>query len=108
MTVSALKLIIIGHDFFSLQPTKRERTRRKAMETMNRIGRELVNDRKAAVLGQKHVKSDVEDDRGELASRDLLSVLVQANLDTGLPANQRMSDEDVLDRTLLFMLFLKV
>ena len=72
------------------------------METMNRIGRELLADRKAAVLGQKRVKTD--EDRGDLASRDLLGALVQANLDTGLPANQRMSDEDVLSRTLLSIL----
>ena len=86
------------------QPTKRERSRRKAMETMNRIGRELLDDRKAAVLGQKRVDTD-EEDRGDLASRDLLGALVQANLDTALPANQRMSDVDVLSRTSLSILY---
>ena len=74
------------------------------METMNRIGRELLDDRKAAVLGQKRVDTD-EEDRGDLASRDLLGALVQANLDTALPANQRMSDVDVLSRTSFSILF---
>lgn len=74
------------------------------MDTMNRIGRELVEERKSAVLGkvQKGAiggRKDV-DDRGGLVGRGLLSVLVQANMDSDLPDNQRMSDEDVLARKL--------
>lgn len=71
------------------------------MDTMNRIGRELVEERKSAVLGkkQKDGRKD-EDDRGGIVGRDLLSTLVQANMDTELPDNQRMSDEDVLAREL--------
>lgn len=71
------------------------------MDTMNRIGRELVEERKSAVLGkkQKDGRKD-EDDRGGIVGRHLLSVLVQANMDSDLPDNQRMSDEDVLARKL--------
>lgn len=69
------------------------------MSTMNRIGRELVEERKDAVLGKKQkVGRKDENDRGELVGRDLLSALVQANMDTELPDNQRMNDEDVLAR----------
>lgn len=52
------------------------------MDTMNRIGRELVEERKSAVLGkkQKDGRKD-EDDRGGIVGRDL-SALVQANMDT--------------------------
>lgn len=62
---------------------------------MNRIGRELVEERKSAVLGEKR-KDNV--DRAELVGRDLLSALIQSNMDTELSDNQRMSDEDVLAR----------
>lgn len=62
---------------------------------MKRIGRELVEERKSAVLGEKR-KDDV--DRAELVGRDLLSALIQSNMDIELPDNQRMSDEDVLAR----------
>lgn len=71
------------------------------MSTMNRIGRELVEERKDAVLGKKQkVGRKDEDEHGELVGRDLLSALVQANMDTELPDNQRMNDEDVLARKL--------
>lgn len=73
------------------------------MSTMNRIGRELVEERKDAVLGKKQkVSRNDKDERGELVGRDLLSALVQANMDTELPENQRMNDEDVLARKLTF------
>lgn len=62
---------------------------------MKRIGRELVEERKSAVLGEKR-KDDV--DRTELVGRNLLSALVQSNMDTELPDNQRMSDEDAKTR----------
>ena len=41
-----------------------------------------------------------ESSLGELAlgGHDLLSALVKANLDAGLPDSQRLSDEDVLNR----------
>lgn len=62
---------------------------------MKRIGHELVEERKSAVLGEKR-KDDV--DRAELVGRNLLSAPLQSNMDTELPDNQRMSDEDVLAR----------
>lgn len=51
------------------------------MDTMNRIGRELVEERKNAALGktQKAGCKD-EDVCGGLVGRDLLSALVQANM----------------------------
>lgn len=71
------------------------------MDTMYRIGRGLAKERKNAVLGKKQkVGRKDEDDRGGLVGCDLLSALVQANMDTELPDNQRMSDEDVLARKL--------
>ena len=67
------------------------------MSTMRRIGTELVDERKNAVLGGKRKHID-DGEREELVGRDLLSALVQANMDTDIPDNQRMKDEDVLAR----------
>lgn len=57
---------------------------------MHRIGRELLNDSKAmAASAEKDTTSH----------RDLLSLLVRANIAVDLPDNQRLSDADVLART---------
>jgi hypothetical protein len=58
---------------------------------MFRIANELLTESKAVVAG-------TGEKRG---GRDLLSLLVQANMETDLPGNQRMSDQDVLARTRL-------
>ncbi|KXN91970.1 hypothetical protein AN958_11030 [Leucoagaricus sp. SymC.cos] len=58
----------------------------KAREIMLRIGKELLSDRRNAILSsKKHVTAN-----------DILSLLVRANTVEDLPENQRMSDEDVV------------
>jgi hypothetical protein len=63
---------------------------------MNRIGRELLNDSKESVT------SGEED---TTRHRDLLSLLVQANIAPDLPDNQRLSDADFLARTYPYAVF---
>jgi hypothetical protein len=58
---------------------------------MVRIGNQLLQESKARAAGSGEKKS----------GRDLLSVLVRANMATDLPENQSMSDKDVLARTCL-------
>ena len=84
------------------QPTEREREERKAKATMQRIGEELLRQRKRIVLGEKvEVDKEIEKDTADLKGRDLLTVLVQANMDTEIPESQRMSDDDVVARMFL-------
>lgn len=59
---------------------------------MDRIGKHLLNDSKAAL----EKASEEKDER--FRRRDLLSLLLKANMSTDVPENQRMSDQDVLDR----------
>ena len=62
---------------------------------MRRIGQQLLNDSKAALIPEKgSARTDKIASRG----RDLLSLLIKANMATEVPQNQRMSDEDVLAR----------
>lgn len=61
---------------------------------MNRIGKELVQERKEALLGER--KPQVETDEQKTES-DLLAALVRANLGS---ETQRMDDTDVLARVL--------
>ena len=60
---------------------------------MTRIGRQLLNDSKAAVAA-----SEKTGEKNSVRKRDLLSLLVRANTATDLSDSQRMSDEDVLAR----------
>ena len=59
---------------------------------MSRIGRELLSNSKAAVLQNESLEKDT------WKTRDLLSLLVRANVATDLTESQRMLDEDVLAR----------
>lgn len=70
---------------------------------MQRVGMELIAQKKASLL--QHASSpdahDVEKSsvsRRDLQDRDLLTVLLKANMATDIPDNQRLSDEDVLAR----------
>ena len=68
---------------------------------MTSIGQQIVQDSKAAVMAaaEKGVpRLSEEDDKPE---RDLLSLLIRANMDADLPEDQRLSDDDVLARTCL-------
>jgi len=60
----------------------------------NNLNKQLLNNSKAAV-----VSSEKAGEKDHVRGRDLLSLLVRANIVTGLSDNQRMVDEDVLART---------
>lgn len=61
---------------------------------MRRLGMQLVKDRRAALA---NVKPDVNEDGSK--NRDLLTLLIKANMAKDVPEDQRLSDEDVLART---------
>jgi len=63
---------------------------------MDRIGKQLLRDSKAALVtdGGENGKLEKSSWRG----RDLLSLLLKANMSTDLPSSQSMTDEDVLAR----------
>jgi hypothetical protein len=63
---------------------------------MHKIGMRLVKEKKEAILGTNHGASSLE--KGSKDGRDLLTLLIKANLATDLPPQQRLSDEDVLAR----------
>ena len=63
---------------------------------MDRIGKQLLRDSKAAILADGGENGKAE--KSSWPGRDLLSLLLRANMLTDLPPNQRMTDEDVLAR----------
>ena len=61
---------------------------------MRRIGMQLVAEKKAALLAEKG--TGVE--RKDITDRDLLTLLIRANMATDIPESQRLTDEEVLAR----------
>jgi hypothetical protein len=61
---------------------------------MTRIGHGLLEESRAMVMSEKNSSLAKDSWKG----RDLLSLLVRANMATDLPSTQRMSDADVVSR----------
>ncbi|THH29155.1 hypothetical protein EUX98_g5030 [Antrodiella citrinella] len=80
-------------------PTERSRKLAVAMEVMHRIGMELIREKKAAI--QHEAISGIE--KKDVQGRDLLSLLIRANMATDIPESQRLSDEDVLAQVPTFI-----
>jgi len=74
------------------QPIASEGAIKKIRDIMDRIGSQLLKEGKAALA-----EANGEKDK-KLKKRDLLSLLLKANLSTDIPESQRMNDRDVLAR----------
>ncbi|KAF5350051.1 hypothetical protein D9756_009191 [Leucocoprinus leucothites] len=78
-------------------PNAGQKARREARDTMDRIGSQLLKESKAALQEVDGEKND------RFRRRDLLSLLLKANMSTEIPDHQRMSDEDVLAQVPTFL-----
>ncbi|KAF8319090.1 cytochrome P450, partial [Clavulina sp. PMI_390] len=77
-----------------------DKSRRRALETMQRIGRDIVQDKKNAATAEGHA-----DAKGvNIAGRDLLALLVKANMEDGLNTSQKLSDAEVAAQISTFLL----
>ncbi|RPD78482.1 cytochrome P450 [Lentinus tigrinus ALCF2SS1-7] len=76
-----------------------------AQATMRRIGLELVAEKKAAIMRERYESKEKEGgvERKDMRGRDLLTLLLKANMATDIPDNQRLSDEDVLAQVPTFL-----
>ena len=59
---------------------------------MNSIGMEILQQKKAELLSAGSVE------KKDVVGRDLLTLLLKANMATDIPENQRLTDEEVLAR----------
>ncbi|KAI0321608.1 cytochrome P450 [Amylostereum chailletii] len=87
---------------FRIFPSKRSRIVAKGRITMDAVGRRLLGDMKAAVVSEHDGKDKIE--RSDFQQKDILSLLVKANMATDLPENSRLSDEDVLAQVPTFLI----
>jgi hypothetical protein len=81
-----------------MQKTERERVTDEAKAKMNRIGAQLLRESKAAIAAND-VGGMIE--KHALQGRDLLSLLIRANLATDISEHQKLSDDEVLARELI-------
>ncbi|KAG8900784.1 hypothetical protein FRB99_005758 [Tulasnella sp. 403] len=82
-----------------LIPTQRGKAIKNSQEVVGRICAKILEDKKAAVLTEQGGI-----DKEKLAGRDILSILVRANLDIDVKESERMTDQEVMDqiKTILF------
>ncbi|KAF8554640.1 cytochrome P450 [Imleria badia] len=86
---------------FRILPSDRARRIQVAKSTMARIGKELLSGAKATARASATGKGEIE--KNSLHGRDLLTLLVKANMATDIPESQRLSDEDVLAQVPTFL-----
>ena len=87
----------------SLQPTPGGRRVAKAKRIMHRVGMELIREKRAGIVGAN--SREKTEKQTDLQSRDLLTLLIKANMGLDIPENQRMSEEDILARECLCLSF---
>lgn len=68
---------------------------------MRRIGLQLIEEKKAQIAREMSEGKSGGVERKDVQGRDLLTLLMKANMATDIPDNQRLSDEDVLAREYL-------
>ncbi|KAG9003813.1 hypothetical protein FRB93_010829 [Tulasnella sp. JGI-2019a] len=103
-TTSFQVLAFLQYKFplLKLIPTERGRAEKKNLEVMNRVGRQLVQKKKAALLqetidGGEVVSKDV-------VGRDLLSVLARANMASDIKDSEKMMDEEMMGQITTMLL----
>lgn len=68
----------------------------KAKRMMHRVGLELIREKRAALMSANSCEKGEK--QTDFQSRDLLTLLIKANMGFDIPENQRMSEEDILAR----------
>lgn len=85
-------------------PTEQTRRVARAQAVSRRIGLQLIREKKEAL--QAHANDEKRDvKRDDLQGRDLLSLLIKANMATDIPDSQKLSDDDVLAREFILSIF---
>ncbi|KAI0688728.1 cytochrome P450 [Cerioporus squamosus] len=93
---------ILGAFFPTLEALfdARAKSVEEAKKTMQRIGMEILQEKKATILREKSsggiAKKDVQ-------GRDLLTLLIKANMATDIPDSQRLTDEEVIAQVPTFL-----
>jgi cytochrome P450 len=85
-----------------LQPTRRSRTLDRSFESIQRIGSELIQNKKNVVLAESSTNGSGAVEKQNVQGHDLLSLLIKSNIASDMPESMRMSDSEILSRARLF------
>ncbi|EJF57472.1 cytochrome P450 [Dichomitus squalens LYAD-421 SS1] len=100
--MTVFRVLLDYAPWLNLFPDERLRNLIEAQKVMRRVARQLIEDKKAAI------KASSEDDehvgRGSVHGRDLLTLLIKANMASDIPVDQRLSDDEVLSQIPTFLL----
>ncbi|KAG8902485.1 hypothetical protein FRC00_005948 [Tulasnella sp. 408] len=77
-------------------PTEGARKTAESKEIMARVGRELVEEKRAAILAEASVSGNLE--KKQFRGKDILSVIIKANMATDVKDTEKMSDQEVMDQ----------
>ena len=78
------------------QTTETSRRAAKAQKAMRDIGLQLIAEKKASILADNGSIKPIG--KGDVFGRDLLTLLIKANMASDIPESQRMTDDEVLAR----------
>ncbi|KAH9988110.1 cytochrome P450 [Russula compacta] len=87
-----------------LIPTERSRALASTLQSTRSIGQNIIAQKKAEILAvaESGAKGDVE--KRKIQGRDLLTLLIKANMATDIPDSARMTDEDILAQVPTFLI----
>ncbi len=80
------------------QPTDRSRALASSLKTTQAIGRNLISQKKSEILASAEVDAKGGVEKRNIQGRDLLTLLIKANMATDIPDNARMTDDEILAR----------
>ncbi|PCH43005.1 cytochrome P450 [Wolfiporia cocos MD-104 SS10] len=92
---SILRMLKMHISLLRFIPDAAARQAAAAQSVMRRIGMQLITEKRAAVIEAAQMG---EKKSGKLHGRDLLTLLIKANMSVDIPESQRLSDEEVLAR----------
>ncbi len=70
----------------------------RTFAVIKRIGSQLIQDKKAAVLATLNPDGSGVVEKHDIQGHDLLSLLIKSNMASDMPENMRMSDSEILSR----------
>ncbi|KAG8855329.1 hypothetical protein FRB96_007127 [Tulasnella sp. 330] len=101
-TLAIFPLLQSQYPWLKLIPTERGRMTKRNKAVMDRVGRKLVEEKKAALLQKKN--DGVQLQSKNVAGRDLLSVLIKANMASDIMDSEKMTDEEMMGQITTMLL----
>ncbi|KAI0644393.1 cytochrome P450 [Trametes meyenii] len=95
--MSSIKMFLrFSFPFLKFMPGGMATTIKKPSEVMQRIGTQIVEEKKTAIRREASEKKLAGVERKDLHGRDLLTLLMKANMAKDIPDQQRLSDAAVI------------